>query len=60
MGELNLIFDTDPAQVTDKGQAQPTAPAQEGGGEAAETTDQEAAEPTADGDESASGDTAKE
>jgi lambda family phage portal protein len=52
MSDLNLIFDTDPAQVTDKGQAQPLAPAQEGDGEAAETPEQEAAEPAADGDES--------
>lgn len=36
MGDLDLIFDTDPAQVTDKGQAQPTAPAQEADGAASD------------------------
>jgi lambda family phage portal protein len=59
MSDMDLIFDTDPAQVTDKGQAQPNAPAQEGDGEAAETPSQEADEPAADGDETA-GDAAKE
>lgn len=53
MAEMELIFDTDPAQVNDKGQAQPTTPAQEGVDEAAETPEQESAEPAADGDESA-------
>lgn len=59
MSEMELIFDTDPAQVTDKGQAQPLAPAQEGDGEAAETPEQEAVEPSDDGDESAADNTSK-
>lgn len=53
MAEMDLVFDTDPAQVNDKGQAQPTAPAQESVDEPAETPEQESAEPAADGDESA-------
>lgn len=54
MSDLELIFDTDPAQVTDKGQAQPLTPSQEGDGAAAESVEspeQESAETVADGDE---------
>ena len=54
MAENDLIFDTDPAQVTDKGQAQPLPPAQEGDGAEAEQTEspaQESVESIADGDE---------
>lgn len=52
MAELDLIFDTDAAQVNDKGQAQPVPPAQEGD-ETAETPADESVEPAPDGDEPA-------
>ncbi len=48
MADLDLVFDTDPAQLNDKGQTQPTAPAEEqtDAPAEAETPAEDAGEPT--------------
>lgn len=51
MEELGLVFDTNPGQVTDKGQAQQNAAQGTAAAETVETSAQEAQEPAADGDE---------
>ena len=53
MADMDLVFDTDPAQVNDKGQAQPLAPAEEAVGQPAEQetpTEDAGEDPAAEGD----------